>query len=268
MNRVAEAPSPRPVEPDAASTQGKPPHLWQFRVSHYNEKVRWALDWKRIPHRRVRLTPGFHLMRVRRLTGQNKVPVLIADGEPLADSTQIIATLERQQPEPPLYPADPEARARALAIEDHYDEQVAPDVRRIFWSCYLPSWGASTRLITDGEPIPFFGDGSSRRDYTYVDDIVTGILGALRCERPYAIYNLGGAASTSLDELVGHLERALGRAAIRKRLPDQPGDVPITYADVSLAERELGYRCSTPLAAGIDKFCAWYLAEKKARRIP
>lgn len=124
------------------------------------------------------------------------------------------------------------------------------------------------RRITDGEEIPFFGDGSSRRDYTYVDDITSGIVGAMQGPRPYAIYNLGGSASTTLRELVAHLERALGRTARCKRLPDQPGDVPVTFADVALAERELGYRAATPLAAGIDKFCAWYLAEKRAGRIP
>ena len=124
------------------------------------------------------------------------------------------------------------------------------------------------RRITDGLEIPFFGDGTSRRDYTYVDDITSGILAAMHGKRPFAIYNLGGSAVTSLDELVGHLERALGRAAKRHRLPDQPGDVPITYADVSLAERELGYRCTTPLRVGIDTFCAWYLTEKRAGRVP
>lgn len=124
------------------------------------------------------------------------------------------------------------------------------------------------RHITDGTELPFFGDGSTRRDYTYVDDITSGITAAMRPPRPYAIYNLGGAATTSLAELVRHLERALGKPARRKMLPDQPGDVPITYADVSLAERELGYRCTTPLADGIDRFCDWYVGEKKAGRVP
>jgi len=124
------------------------------------------------------------------------------------------------------------------------------------------------RHITNGTELPFFGDGSSRRDYTYVDDIVAGIRAAMRTSKPYAIYNLGGAATTSLSELVAHLERALGKKARLKKLPDQPGDVPITYADVSLAARELGYRCTTPLAAGVDKFCSWYLREKSAGRVP
>lgn len=120
------------------------------------------------------------------------------------------------------------------------------------------------RHITDGTELPFFGDGSSRRDYTYVDDIVAGIEAAMRCERPYAIYNLGGAATTSLAELVHHLERALGKPAQRRLLPDQPGDVPITFADVTLAEKELGYRCTTPLPQGIDRFCRWYVEQKRA----
>lgn len=124
------------------------------------------------------------------------------------------------------------------------------------------------RHITDGTELPFFGDGSTRRDYTYVDDIVSGIVAAMHPPRPYAVYNLGGAATTSLAELVGHLERVLGRKARKQLLPDQPGDVPITFADVSLAERELGYRCTTPLADGIERFCAWYVNEKKAGRVP
>jgi UDP-glucuronate 4-epimerase len=119
------------------------------------------------------------------------------------------------------------------------------------------------RHITDGTELPFFGDGSSRRDYTYVDDIVQGVEAAMRCERPYTIYNLGGAATTSLAEMVGQLEQALGKPAKKKLLPDQPGDVPITFADVSLAGRELGYRCTTPLAQGIQKFCRWYVEKKR-----
>lgn len=124
------------------------------------------------------------------------------------------------------------------------------------------------RAITDGDKIPFFGDGNSRRDYTYVEDIVAGIRAAMDRTEGYAIYNLGGAATTSLSELVQQLEAALDKPAMLDRQPDQPGDVPITYADVTLAEKELGYRCSTPLADGVKKFCRWYVEEKNARRLP
>jgi UDP-glucuronate 4-epimerase len=123
------------------------------------------------------------------------------------------------------------------------------------------------RRIVDGDEVPFFGDGSSRRDYTFVDDIVGGVTAAMDRRAGYAIYNLGGAATTSLTELVQLLEQALDKPARLQRLPDQPGDVPITYADVSLAAAELGYRATVPIRDGIQRFCAWYLAEKHAGRI-
>jgi len=124
------------------------------------------------------------------------------------------------------------------------------------------------RMITDGEPIPFFGDGSSRRDYTYVEDIVAGVRAAMDRDAGYDIINLGGAATTSLAELVGHLEQALDREAVLDRQPDQPGDVPVTYADVTHAGAQLGYQASTPLADGVKKFCVWYLKEKAEKRLP
>ena len=132
-----------------------PPCLLHFRVSHYNEKVRWALDHKRWPHVRQALVPGFHVPRVRLLTGQNKLPVLVIDGAPLVGSNRILAEIERQRPDPPLYPADPAERARALAIEAFFDEEVAPDVRRLFWSAYLDRTAECARMATDG-----FGAGT------------------------------------------------------------------------------------------------------------
>lgn len=127
----------------------QPPLLLQFRVSHFNEKVRWALDHKRIPHQRKSLVPGLHIPRVRLLTGQNKVPALVLDGRAIHDSSAIIAELERLHPDPPLLPADPLLRQRALALEDHFDEQVAPDMRRLFWSCYWDRPADMARMATD-----------------------------------------------------------------------------------------------------------------------
>ncbi len=114
--------------------------------------------------------------------------------------------------------------------------------------------------ILDGRPIQLFGDGSSSRDYTYIDDIVGGVLGALdraASTEGYRIYNLGGSETTRLSELVSHLEDALGRRATIERLPDQPGDVPRTFADITRARDELGYRPSTPIARGIPRFVEW-----------
>ena len=115
-----------------------------------------------------------------------------------------------------------------------------------------------TRSILDGEPIPFFGDGSTRRDYTYVDDIVDGVVAALdRCSG-YEIYNLGESATTSLSELVDALAKAIGKPAILDRQPNQPGDVPLTCADVSNARAQLGYEPRTPVSVGLARYVAWY----------
>jgi glutathione S-transferase len=121
-----------------------------FRISHYNEKVRWALDLKRWPHVREALVPGWHMAAARRVSGKTKLPILILDGRVIVDSTAIISEIERLRPDPPLYPADPATRARALAIEDYFDEGVAPDLRRLFWSCYLDRIGDCARMATDG----------------------------------------------------------------------------------------------------------------------
>jgi glutathione S-transferase len=126
------------------------PLLLHFRVSHYNEKVRWALDHKRLPHRREALVPGFHVPRVRLLTGQNKVPVLVLDGEPICGSASIIERLERLQPDPPLFPDGAAERDRALAIAAYFDDEVAPDVRRLFWSKYLDRPADCARMATMG----------------------------------------------------------------------------------------------------------------------
>src|SRR2546425_734681 len=114
-----------------------PPVLWQFRFSHFNEKARWALDWKGIAHVRRSLLPGFHVPRVLWMTGQKSVPVLVLDRETIHDSTRIIERLERLRPEPALYPADDAARRRALALEDFFDEELGRLEAELHPSGYL-----------------------------------------------------------------------------------------------------------------------------------
>ncbi len=115
-----------------------------------------------------------------------------------------------------------------------------------------------TRRMMEGEEIGIFGDGTSRRDYTYIDDIVSGVLGALAAPSGYRVYNLGGSATISLSDLVTLLVRATGVRAKCKRLPPQPGDVPVTFADISRARAEIGYDPKTPVAVGVEKFVRWY----------
>jgi len=121
-----------------------------------------------------------------------------------------------------------------------------------------------TRLIDRGEPIPLYGDGTTRRDYTYIDDIVAGILAALERRLPYAVLNLGEQQTTTLAGLVEMIEKALGKRAVTRRLPNQPGDVPLTCADIGRARADLGYTPKTPIADGVPRYVAWYLAQKDA----
>jgi UDP-glucuronate 4-epimerase len=114
------------------------------------------------------------------------------------------------------------------------------------------------RCLETGAPIPFYGDGTSRRDYTYIDDIADGVEAALAGPPGYEIVNLGGAHPVTLAELVAALEAATGRTAHLDRQPMQPGDVPVTYADVAKAETLLKFRARVPLAEGLRRSVEWY----------
>jgi glutathione S-transferase len=113
------------------------PVLWQFTYSHFNEKARWALDFKGIRHVRHSLLPGPHLLKVKRMTGQTAVPVLTLNGASIFDSSRIIEVLEGSYPAPPLYPADLAERKRALELEDFFDEELGPFFRRWFFHTVL-----------------------------------------------------------------------------------------------------------------------------------
>jgi len=117
-----------------------------------------------------------------------------------------------------------------------------------------------TKKIHAGEPIDQFGDGTTRRDYTYIDDIIQGVMASLEYDGPlFDIFNLGESETIQLKDLIAAIENALGRKAKIKRLPEQPGDVPLTCADISKAKKLLGYRPTTPLSAGLPKFVDWFL---------
>jgi glutathione S-transferase len=115
------------------------PLLWHLKISNFNEKVRWTLDYKRVPHRRRQPIPGAHMGLALFLTrGRTPtLPIIQLDGETIGDSTRIIAALEERYPEPPLYPADPSERRRALELEEWFDENLGPHVRRVAFSHLL-----------------------------------------------------------------------------------------------------------------------------------
>ena len=119
-----------------------------------------------------------------------------------------------------------------------------------------------TALIESGKPIPVYGDGSMGRDYTYVDDIVAGVVASLDYvpdgKLPFEVFNLGNSHPVRLAELIAHLEASTGKKALQERLPDQPGDVPITWASIEKAKRLLGYSPKTFMERGLRNFVDWY----------
>jgi len=114
-----------------------------------------------------------------------------------------------------------------------------------------------TSLIEQDKPIPVYGDGSMMRDFTYIDDIIDGTVAAIEKCDGFHIYNLGESEPITVNDLIAEIENALGRKAAREYLPMQPRDVERTFADISRAARDLGYRPSTAIRDGLEKFAAW-----------
>ncbi len=118
-----------------------------------------------------------------------------------------------------------------------------------------------TDAIAKAKPITLFGDGTTRRDYTFIDDIVSGVVAAIERVDPgrFEVYNLGGTSTISLADLVAAIERIVGKRAVVERLPDQPGDVPITYANIERARAALDYEPTTTVEVGLRRYWDWLL---------
>lgn len=115
-----------------------------------------------------------------------------------------------------------------------------------------------TRMIANGERVTVYGDGSSQRDYTFISDIVDGIEAAIRHCTSYHIYNLGESRTIDLLSLIRLIQEYLGKRAVLEHLPPQPGDVPITFADITKAQREIGYTPRVEIQEGVRQFVEWY----------
>ena len=115
-----------------------------------------------------------------------------------------------------------------------------------------------TRWIEDGEPVTVFGDGTALRDFTYVADVVDGVVASMNRAEGYRVYNLGSGRTVELKGLIEMIEGALGKKAILEFQPQQPGDVPQTFADITLARDELDYSPAFPLERGIQEFVTWF----------
>jgi len=174
--------------------------------------------------------------------------------------------------DPAVHPASPYAATKRAGelLCDNYAGLYGLNVASLrFFTVYGPRQRPEmaihkfARHILAGEPLPFYGDGSTARDYTFIDDIIDGVVAALDSTAAdgstsgHRIYNLGGSRTTSLSQLVTLLERAIGKPAQLDRQPDQPGDVPITCADVTEAERAFGYRPKVAIEDGMTRFVDW-----------
>lgn len=172
--------------------------------------------------------------------------------------------------EKPISPYAATKRAAELHVFAAHHLHGLPAVCLRFFTVYGPRQRpemAIARFIRgaeEGTPIPFYGDGSSRRDYTFVEDIADGVEAALERPAAFEIINLGGAHSVSLSELVSAIEVTTGKKLRLDRKPDQPGDVPATYAAIDKAERLLNFHARVPLAEGLRRSVEWYRGSQAA----
>jgi UDP-glucuronate 4-epimerase len=115
------------------------------------------------------------------------------------------------------------------------------------------------RMIASRSPIPVYGDGSAKRDFTYIDDILQGVMAAIEYNAtPFEVINLGESQTVTVNQMIELLEESLGHKAILERCPPQPGDLPLTHADITKAQKLLSYRPTTPIETGIKKFAEWF----------
>ena len=119
------------------------------------------------------------------------------------------------------------------------------------------------RLIYEGQELEMYGDGTSQRDYTYVADIVQGIVSSMKLDCGFEVFNLGNSRTITLKELIEKIQEAIGKKANIKTVPDQPGDVPITYADITKSKDMLGYQPDYPLERGLKNMAEWFLEKNK-----
>jgi glutathione S-transferase len=194
--------------------------LLQFPYSHYNEKARWALDWKRIPHRRVSLLPGPHALRIRRLTGgETTTPVLLAGRRVVAGSAAIVEELERMQPEPALFPRDPALRERALAIARRFDDEVGPRVRRALFAVLLGDGDYFCRIWSHHRSAPV--RALYRATFPFA--------------RPAVRRNVGLDAPGALEDALDGARRALDFVAETSAATGQLAGDRFTVADLTAA---------------------------------
>jgi UDP-glucuronate 4-epimerase len=213
-------------------------------------------------YQRVNVEGTVHLLEAARQTGVKKVIVASSSSVygvnskvPFSESDPIVSAISP-------YAA---SKLACEALGHVYHHVYGLDIAMLrFFTVYGPRQRPDlaihkfARLIAAGKPIPVFGDGSTARDYTYVTDTVDGIMACTQKEFGYAIFNLGESQTVTLSQLIQLLETSLGAKAVIDRQPPQPGDVPITFANIARARKHLGYDPKIRIAEGIPLFVEWF----------
>jgi UDP-glucuronate 4-epimerase len=208
------------------------------------------------------------LQLLERVKGRPETRFLFASSSSVYGDRDAAPFRETDRVDDPISPYAATKKAGELLCYTYHHLYGLPVTCLRFFTVYGPrnrpdlAIAKFTALIDRGEPVPVYGDGTSRRDYTFVDDIVDGVVRAAERCRGYAIYNLGNAHPVELSRLVALIGQSVGKEPRVRRLPVQPGDVRQTFADVSRATRELGYSPSTDMAEGLRRYVAWYHSER------
>ncbi|MGV3771986.1 MAG: SDR family NAD(P)-dependent oxidoreductase [Verrucomicrobiales bacterium] len=213
-------------------------------------------------YQEVNVTGTTHLLEAARKRGVRKMTI--------ASSSSVYginAKVPFSESDPIFNPISPYAASKLAceALGHVYHHIYGMDIAMLrFFTVYGPRQRPDlaifkfASLISAGKPIPVFGDGSTARDYTYVTDTLEGILACTRQEFGFEVFNLGESQTVKLSYLIQLLEEALGQPAIIDRQPNQPGDVPLTFADISKAQRMLGYAPKVKIEQGISMFVDWF----------
>ena len=203
------------------------------------------------------------LILLEELRRSPKTRFVFASSSSVYGSNERVPFREDEDIHHPVSPYAATKRAGELLAFTHHHLYGIPTSCLRFFTVYGPrqrpemAIAKFTQAIQAGKPLPFFGDGSTRRDYTYIDDIVDGVVRALDRCTGYEIYNLGESATTTLSELVELIGKAVGKRPILERQPLQPGDVLVTCADISKARERLGYAPRTSVAEGLRRYVEW-----------
>ncbi len=213
-------------------------------------------------YQRVNVEGTVNLLEAARLNGVKKITI--------ASSSSVYgvnATVPFTESDPVFSPISPYAASKLAgeALGHVYHHLYGLDVVMLrFFTVYGPRQRPDlaihkfARLISCGKPIPVFGDGSTARDYTYVSDTVQGVIAVTQKEFGWEIFNLGESRTVPLSHLIALLEKSLGQKAIIDRRPPQPGDVPITFANIDKARSRLGYSPRVTIEQGIPLFVEWF----------